>query len=85
MKRYPGYLKARNEWLEYQPEPHRCDKCGARHRLQVDHIQPKRKRPDLACEPSNFQLLCWDCHAFKGQLEGAETYDNDRFLAGDYD
>lgn len=33
----------------------------------VDHIIPRRERPDLALEPSNLRALCHDCHNRFGQ------------------
>lgn len=43
----------------------RCAMCGAarRHGTQVDHIIPRRKRPDLALDPRNLQVLCPSCHS----------------------
>ncbi|WP_240722503.1 HNH endonuclease [Poseidonocella sp. HB161398] len=46
-----------------------CVKCGARGRLEVDHIQPVKARPDLAYEPGNLQSLCPRCHGAKTRLE----------------
>ncbi len=34
-----------------------CVQCGARGRVEVDHILPVRDRPDLAFEESNLQVL----------------------------
>lgn len=44
-------------------------KCGARGRLEVDHIEPVRKRLDLAFELSNLQTLCPSCHSRKTRIE----------------
>lgn len=48
----------------------RCECCGAGPRdgvrLNVDHIQPRKLRPDLALDPWNLQILCEDCNAGKG-------------------
>ncbi|MGD9916919.1 MAG: HNH endonuclease [Paenirhodobacter sp.] len=46
-----------------------CRCCGERRRLEVDHIQPVRLRPDLAFEPRNLQALCPRCHTKKTRLE----------------
>jgi 5-methylcytosine-specific restriction endonuclease McrA len=51
----------RDEW--------QCVKCGARQRLECDHIEPVRKRPDLAYKLSNLQILCGTCHARKTRIE----------------
>lgn len=47
----------------------KCVQCGARHRLEVDHILPVRDRPDLGFELGNLQVLCGRCHARKTQAE----------------
>lgn len=47
-----------------------CRACGARGlRLEVDHVQPVRHRPDLAWTPGNLQALCTACHTKKTRLE----------------
>ena len=47
----------------------RCVQCGARGRLEVDHIQPVRDAPELAFELKNLQTLCTSCHAKKTIIE----------------
>jgi len=42
-----------------------CVQCGARGRLEVDHIQPTFRRPDLAFDLGNLQALCGSCHSRK--------------------
>lgn len=46
-----------------------CVQCGARRRLEVDHIEPVRTRPDLAYALSNLQVLCSGCHSRKTLVE----------------
>lgn len=48
----------------------RCRRSPERHgiRLNVDHIQPRSYRPDLALNPDNLQILCGDCNKTKGNL-----------------
>ena len=46
-----------------------CVQCGARRRLECDHIEPVRDRPDLAYSLSNLQILCGRCHARKTRIE----------------
>lgn len=46
-----------------------CVKCGARRRLEVDHVLPVRARPDLAFDPRNCQTLCGPCHTKKTRVE----------------
>lgn len=47
----------------------KCVKCGSTQRLEVDHIQPVRKRPDLSFVLSNLQTLCASCHTKKTRIE----------------
>lgn len=47
----------------------RCKKCGARGRLEVDHIKPVRTHPALAFDPQNLQALCPSCHTSKTRVE----------------
>lgn len=57
----------------------RCTRCGALHRLEVDHVQPVRDRPDLAYTLSNLQVLCARCHAAKTRIEvGAKPLPRER-------
>ncbi|QFU07291.1 HNH endonuclease [Rhodobacteraceae bacterium THAF1] len=51
----------RDEW--------QCVQCGTHRRLEVDHIEPVRTRPDLAWTLSNLQTLCGRCHARKTRIE----------------
>lgn len=46
-----------------------CRTCGARGRLEVDHVKPVRSHPALAWTPANLQALCPGCHARKTRLE----------------
>ncbi|MEC3863308.1 HNH endonuclease signature motif containing protein [Mesobacterium sp. TK19101] len=46
-----------------------CVKCGARGRLEVDHIRPVRDCPEKAFDPANLQSLCPSCHTAKTRLE----------------
>lgn len=46
-----------------------CVQCGERRRLEIDHIEPVRDRPDLAYTLSNLQTLCGRCHARKTRIE----------------
>lgn len=47
----------------------KCTQCGTRGRLEVDHVIPIRKRPDLAYDMSNLQSLCASCHTKKTRIE----------------
>ena len=46
-----------------------CVECGARRRLECDHVEPVRDRADLAYSLKNLQILCCRCHARKTRLE----------------
>ncbi|WP_425050750.1 HNH endonuclease [Psychromarinibacter sp. S121] len=46
-----------------------CVKCGARRRLEIDHIEPVRDRPDLAWSLANLQTLCAAHHSEKTRIE----------------
>lgn len=46
-----------------------CLCCGARGRLEVDHIKPVRSHPELAWDLGNLQSLCPSCHTRKTRLE----------------
>lgn len=46
-----------------------CVKCGARGRLEVDHVKPVRDKPELAFDPQNLQSLCPSCHTRKTRIE----------------
>ena len=46
-----------------------CVDCGARKRLEIDHVQPVRTRPDLACDPANLATRCAPCHTKKTRIE----------------
>lgn len=47
----------------------KCRSCGARGRLEVDHLKPVRHAPDLAFDKSNLQTLCQPCHTRKTRIE----------------
>lgn len=46
-----------------------CVDCGARGRLEIDHIQPVRTAPHLAFDPANCAARCSRCHTKKTRLE----------------
>ena len=46
-----------------------CVQCGARGRLEVDHIEPVRTAPDRAFDLSNTQSLFPACHTRKTRIE----------------
>jgi 5-methylcytosine-specific restriction endonuclease McrA len=50
----------------------RCVRCAARGRLEVDHRQPRERRPDLAWALDNLQTLCRACHIDKTKSESRD-------------
>jgi|GEM_PF-363606 len=47
----------------------RCVQCGARGRLEIDHIKPVRTHPELSFDLANLQSLCPSCHTRKTRIE----------------
>jgi hypothetical protein len=51
----------------------RCACCGATPadgvRMNVDHIKPRKKFPELALDPQNLQVLCEVCNHGKGNWD----------------
>lgn len=43
-----------------------CHRCGSIEQINVDHIKPKSKYPQLRFDLSNLQILCWPCNKEKG-------------------
>jgi 5-methylcytosine-specific restriction enzyme A len=63
-KRWKGLryqAKRRDGW--------QCVQCGAKGRLEVDHIKPVRTNPELAYDLNNLQTLCVSCHTRKTRIE----------------
>lgn len=56
-------------WTALRRDGFKCVQCGARGRLEVDHIEPVRDRPDLAWDLANLQSLCPADHSRKTRLE----------------
>ena len=47
----------------------RCTSCGSRVGLEVDHVEPRHKRPDLALVLANLATLCRGCHIEKTKAD----------------
>ena len=47
--------KRRDDW--------RCQRCGAKGRLEVHHIKRVKEHPELAYTLKNLMTLCGACHA----------------------
>jgi len=52
----------------------KCMKCGSEDNVQVDHIKPKSKHPELALTLDNLQVLCWPCNKEKGASDDNADY-----------
>ncbi|RNC93924.1 MAG: HNH endonuclease [Oricola sp.] len=53
-----------------------CVQCGARHRLEIDHIAPVRHAPERAFDLGNLQTLCAGCHTRKTAIETGRQIPN---------
>ena len=56
-------------WEILERDGFACVQCGARGRLEVDHIHPVRTHPELSFERDNLQSLCPACHTRKTRVE----------------
>ena len=52
--------------------PSICMRCGNKDNLEVDHIKPRSKYPELELEFDNLQILCRDCNLLKGTKDFPE-------------
>ncbi len=73
-RRYSKHITRSARWKALRVQALRrddwqCVCCGARGRLEVDHIKPVRTHPELAFTLSNLQSLCGVCHARKTRIE----------------
>lgn len=76
----PAWRKLRYEVLKKYGR--RCMACGARPGapsnpwhgdvMHVDHIIPRSKRPDLALDINNLQVLCEPCNIGKGNRDNLD-------------
>lgn len=74
----PEFLLS-NEWRRLRmrvlvKRGRRCECCGAtpedgRTVINVDHIKPRKKSPELALVESNLQVLCDSCNQGKGNWD----------------
>lgn len=46
----------------------KCMRCGSAEHINVDHIKPKSKYPELALDLGNLQILCWPCNKAKSAV-----------------
>jgi 5-methylcytosine-specific restriction endonuclease McrA len=73
-KRHSAWVTRSKRWPALRQQALRrdgfkCVQCGARGRLEVDHIKPVRTHPGIAFILSNLQTLCPQHHAAKTRLE----------------
>jgi len=73
-KRYSAWVTRSRRWPALRQQALRrdgfqCVQCGARGRLEVDHIQPVRTHPGLAWVLDNLQCLCPHHHTAKTRIE----------------
>ena len=79
----PFYLSPEWQALRYRlirDSDGKCQACGATAKssgrpMHVDHIEPRSKRPDLALEYSNLQLLCEACNLGKRNTDSIRWKD----------
>ena len=45
---------------------YKCQRCGSKKKICVDHIKPRKFYPDLALDFNNLQILCAWCNKVKG-------------------
>ena len=76
------WLTLRYETLRRQGARCRC--CGRTARdgaiIQVDHIRPRSRFPELALRADNLQVLCRDCNLGKGARDSTDWRTRPRFI-----
>jgi predicted restriction endonuclease len=73
--RSPKWNSVRKKHLTYNP---RCAVCGKDKKLEVHHIKPVHKNPELELEPTNLITLCADpCHFIFGHLMDWRSWNSD--------
>ncbi len=67
------WLYVRRECLKR--DNYTCSVCGLKEEglMDIDHIKPKSKYPELALELSNLQTICPNCHKRKSNKEAKIT------------
>lgn len=63
----PEYLEKRYQAIKRSGG--KCDACGSKEVLNVDHIKPRSLYPKLELELSNLQVLCHKCNSGKGNTD----------------
>ena len=65
------------EWKALRQEAFReygsqCLRCGNKNNLDVDHVKPRSKYPELELDLNNLQILCRECNCLKGCKDSPE-------------
>mgnify|MGYP006274122807 FL=1 len=73
-RRYSAHVTRGARWRTLRAavlerDGYRCRSCGARGRLEIDHVEPVRTAPHRAYDPHNLQALCPKCHGLKTRQE----------------
>ena len=69
------WSKVRKQHLAKQPK---CAACGKTTKLEVHHIKPVHKYPELELDPDNLITLCADpCHIIFGHLKYWKSWNVD--------
>jgi 5-methylcytosine-specific restriction protein A len=66
---YSSKRWARVRFLALRRDGFACVQCGARGRLECDHIISIRTAPERVYDLTNLQALCRECHAAKTDRE----------------
>lgn len=68
------WLKLRAWTLKMAPRRGglKCKACKSKKDLQVDHIKPRARFPELSLESSNLQILCKTCNLEKKDRDNEE-------------
>jgi len=67
-----AWRKLRNQYIATQPICEHCKQAGNYKPAKVvDHIMPRKNRPDLELDWDNLQSLCQRCHQQKTAKENS--------------
>lgn len=69
--KYPDKFYKSKAWLDvrtlvFSVFGNRCLCCGSKEEIQVDHVKPRSRHPELALKIINLQPLCKECNLLKG-------------------
>lgn len=76
------YATRSNDWpkvrKQHLDKHNFCAACGKTKKLEVHHIKPVHKYPDLELDPNNLITLCADpCHIVFGHLKHFKSWNKD--------